>query len=56
MYNKFEPKILVEHIDTFGKNLSDWEIGFIADLIDNPPEEYSPRQVEIINRIYNEKC
>ncbi len=53
---KFDPKILVEHVDSFGKNLSDWEIKFIADLIDNPPDEYSPKRIKIINRIYDEKC
>lgn len=51
-----EPKVLVEHIDTFGKNLTEWEIKFIANLIDNPPQFYSERQIEIINRIYDEKC
>lgn len=53
---EFEPQVLVEHIDSFGKNLSDWEIKFIADLIDNPRERFSPKQIEIINRIYDEKC
>lgn len=51
----FDPKVLVEHIDTFGKRLTQWEIDFIANMIDNPPEKYSPRQIEIINRIYDEK-
>ncbi len=53
---KFDPKLLVEHIDSFGKGLSDWEVNFIANLIDNPPENYSAKQEEIINRIYDEKC
>ncbi len=53
---KFNPEVLVEHIDTFGKGLSDWEINFIANLLDNPPKTYSAKQVEIINRIYDEKC
>ena len=53
---EFKPETLVEYIDLFGKNLSDWEIKFISDLIDNPPDEYSPKQIEIINRIDNEKC
>lgn len=55
MTEEFDPKVLVEHIDSFGKNLSDWEIKFIANLIDNPPERYSSKQVKIINRIYDEK-
>ena len=52
----FEPQVLVEHIDSFGKRLSEWEIKFIADMIDNPPEEYSPKQIKVIHRIYNNKC
>ena len=53
---QFSPKVLVEHIDSFGKGLNEWEVKFIADLIDNPPETYSEKQVKIINRIYDEKC
>lgn len=53
---EFDPAVLVEHIDSFGKRLTEWEIGFIADLMDNPPENYSPKQIEIINRIYDQKC
>ena len=51
----FNPKVLVEHIDSFGKGLSEWEINFIADMIDNPPKVYSPKRIEIINRIYDGK-
>ena len=50
-----EPQVLVEHIDTFGKGLSKWEVDFIAGLIDNPPDEYSEKQINIIHRIYDEK-
>ena len=53
---EFGVEELVSHIDSFGKNLSKWEIEFIANLIDCPPEEYSPKQMDIIIRIYNEKC
>ena len=53
---EFDPKVLVEHIDSFGKGLTDWEIKFIADLIDNPPETYSEGRIRVINRIYDEKC
>ena len=56
MTEQFDPKLLVEHIDIFGKGLSEWEINFIADLMDNPPEKYSEKQVGIINRIYEQKC
>jgi len=48
--SEFDPKVLVDHIDSL------WEIKFIADLIDNPRETFSKRQIKIINRIYDEKC
>lgn len=54
--SNFDPKVLVEHIDTFGKGLNEWEKKIIANLIDNPPKVYSPKVIEIINRIYDEKC
>ena len=53
---EFDPKVLVEHIDSFGHGLTEWEVGFIADLIDNPPEVYSPKTRKVINRIYDQKC
>jgi len=52
----FDTNVLVAHIDAFGKGLNDWEVKFIADLIDNPQESYSEKQIEIIHRIYDEKC
>ena len=54
--DQHESTVLVEHIDSFGKGLSDWEKKFIGNLIDNPPEKYSTKQIETIYRIYNEKC
>jgi len=53
---KDNPQRYVEHIDMFGKNLSDWEVYFIANLIDNPPEKYSEKQIAVIERIYDQKC
>jgi len=53
---KFEPQVLVEHIDRFGKGLSQWEKDRIAEWIDNPPKYYSKKQIEIIERIYDQKC
>lgn len=50
------PEVLVEHIDSFGHGLTDWEVKFIADLMDNPPRHYSEKQLNIIHRIYDEKC
>jgi len=52
---KSNPYLYVQHIDTFGKNLSVWEINFIADLLDNPSERYTEKQIDIITRIYDEK-
>ena len=46
---------LVDCIDSFGNRLSEWEIKFIAKLIDFPPAYYSEKQRVIINRIYEEK-
>ena len=48
-------KTLIEHIDTFGKGLTKWEIKFTANLIDTKRKEFSTKQREIIDRIYNEK-
>jgi len=56
MEKKFDPRILVAHIDSFGKNLTDWEKHFIIDLTDNPFIIITPKMEEIINRIYDEKC
>jgi hypothetical protein len=56
MSKEFDPKVLVEHIDSFAHGLSEWEINFIANIIDNPPEMYSEKQAEVINRIYDKKC
>jgi len=56
MKSDFDPKVLVEHIDAFGKKLSEWEVNFISNLMDHPPKVYTPKVVEIINRIYDEKC
>jgi hypothetical protein len=53
---RFDPKTLVEHIDSFGKGLSQWETNFIADLIDNPPARYTEAQIKVIERIYEQKC
>ena len=46
---------LVDVIDSFGKGLDEWEIGFIANLIDNPPLHYSPKRRQIIERLYDKK-
>lgn len=53
---EFDPKVLVEHIDSFGKGLSEWEVDFIVSMMDKPLSKYSEKQIEIINRIYDQKC
>lgn len=53
---KENPQLYVEHIDRFAKNLTDWEINFISDLIDHPLFAYSSKQTDIIKRIYDSKC
>jgi hypothetical protein len=47
---------MVQVIDEEGQNLTTWEVNFIASLIDKPPRSYSLKQIEIITRIYDEKC
>ena len=32
-----QPGMYVDHIDNYGKSLSDWEKRFIANLMDYPP-------------------
>ena len=51
-----ETEDLVKHIDEFGEDLTEWEIDFIADLIDNPPAAYSEKQETVIQRIYEQRC
>ena len=53
---KDNPQVYIEHIDSFGKNLTDWEKGFIANMIDSPPVRFSQKQIDIITCIYDEKC
>ena len=56
----FDWKVHVEHIDEFGKNLTDWEINFISDMMDKIAREAmsnpSDKQIETIKRIYDDKC
>ena len=40
----FDPRELVEHIDKYGHGLTEWEINFIANMIDSPPDTYSEKQ------------
>lgn len=47
---------MVNHIDRFGRDLTEWEKGFIIRLTERPPDTYSPKQVAIIDRIFDERC
>lgn len=50
-----EYKKLLERVDKFGKGLSEWEISFVAGLIDNPPRVPSQKQIDILKRIDKQK-
>ena len=43
---------LLQEIDEDGEDLSEWEIAFIADLIDNDCTVFSDRQEQRIVRIH----
>lgn len=45
----------LQRVDRYGKGLTEWEINFVAGLIDNPPATPSAKQVEILKRIDREK-
>ena len=47
---------VVEYIDDRGKRLSERSVDFIASLVDNPPEEYSPKQVNWLRDLYQNYC
>lgn len=47
---------MVEEIDEEGQKLSEWEIDFIAYLMDNDVRRFSERQEKIIRRIHEERC
>ena len=46
---------LLQRVDKFGKGLSEWEINFVAGLIDNPPSVPSQKQIDILKRIDQQK-
>lgn len=45
----------IKDVDENGVGLTEWEINFIAELIDNPPRHISVKQEEIIDRIWEQK-
>ena len=50
-----EVEDIIYDIDELGEDLTLWEIDFISGLIDNPPAVYSDKQIEIIERIYEQR-
>lgn len=46
---------ILQRVDRYGKGLTEWEVNFVAGLIDNPPATPSAKQVEILKRIDREK-
>ncbi len=46
---------LLQRVDRYGRGLTEWEVNFVAGLIDNPPTTPSAKQVEILKRIDKEK-
>jgi len=47
-------KLLIE-IDQSGADLTPWEVKFVADLIDRGVTQFSPKQMAMIQRIYEER-
>ncbi len=47
-------EVLVE-IDDHGKELTNWEIGFVSRLIDGEPDTFTPNETEKIQEIYMER-
>ena len=46
---------MVAEIDLCAEDLTEWEVDFIAHLIDNPPDNITQRQEETIKRIYKQR-
>ena len=45
----------IRKIDQDGEGLTSWEIDFIASFIDNPPRSFTQKQIEIVDRIWNQR-
>ena len=46
---------MVAEIDLCAEDLTEWEVDFIAHLIDSPPDNITQRQEETIKRIYKQR-
>lgn len=48
--------MMLRELDDMEGDLTDWEMKFIADLIDREPDHFTERQAEKIRQIYEEKA
>lgn len=46
---------MVTEIDDLGTGLTDWETGFIEDIINRDQRTFSKKQADIIRRIYDQR-
>ena len=47
---------MVEEIDEQAEGLTNWEVEFIAGIIDGDVRGFSDKQVEVIEGIYARRC
>jgi len=53
---KFEElRRMVDEIDEKGEDLTNWEVGFISDIIDRDIKKFSPKQCKYIKEIYEKR-
>ena len=50
-----EIKEILEEIDTKGKGLTDWELKFVADILERKQETFSTKQENMIRKILEER-
>ncbi len=55
MTEDIEISKLIKIIDEEGYNLNNWELEFIASMLDNPPKKYTKNQINKIKQIYDLK-
>lgn len=50
-----DPDYMIQQIDEHGEGLTDWEVNFIAHLVDGYLGRLTDKQIDIIQRIYDQK-
>ena len=55
-YTQKEILDLLIEVDEKATGLNDWEIKFISDLVDNPPNHFSDKQIKKIQELYDNWC